>query len=376
MSAKKGLDLSRLDNFSALMGDDLAPTQSAASTDVPEGFAGNLIRVPLKKIHKDADNARKTIDPQELRELADSMKSINPATRKPRGNKNPVSLKPHPDIPGEYILNAGERRCAAAELAELPDVLAFIDEDADEFDNAVDNIQRVALSPIETATFIQRRIEKGDKKSAIAARLGKPASFVSDHIIFFDMADCIRDMYDSGRIVSMQAMALLHRAYKKHAEEVEAFCSEAQVELTTADVRAFCDSFKEPESKAAITSGDNNEKGKELPSDANTGIGGNADSDELEKGEEQQPLVINGEPISGGPSSDLEDETSKIIAADEASDKIKKAIVQIQYDERPARLLTNRRASYYGFGWIKYDDDDSEDEIDLKNVSVVAIVEG
>ncbi|MGC6686807.1 phosphopantetheine--protein transferase, partial [Escherichia coli] len=85
--AKKGLDLSGLDNFSALMGGDPAPTQSAASTDVPEGFAGNLIRVPLKKIHKDADNARKTIDPQELRELADSMKSINPATGKPRGNK-------------------------------------------------------------------------------------------------------------------------------------------------------------------------------------------------------------------------------------------------------------------------------------------------
>lgn len=45
MSAKKGLDLSGLDNFSALMGGDPAPTQSAASTDVPEGFAGNLIRV-------------------------------------------------------------------------------------------------------------------------------------------------------------------------------------------------------------------------------------------------------------------------------------------------------------------------------------------
>ncbi|EAU0231766.1 ParB/RepB/Spo0J family partition protein [Salmonella enterica] len=374
MSAKKGLDLSGLDNFSALMGGDQAPTQSAASTDVPEGFAGNLIRVPLKKIHKDADNARKTIDPQELRELADSMKSVNPATGKPRGNKNPVSLKPHPDIPGEYILNAGERRCAAAELAELPDVLAFIDEDADEFDNAVDNIQRVALSPIETATFIQRRIEKGDKKSAIAARLGKPASFVSDHIIFFDMADCIRDMYDSGRVVSMQAMALLHRAYKKYTEEVEAFCAEAQDELTTADVRAFCDSLKEPESKAVNTSGDN-EEGQELPSDANAWIGGSADSGELEKGEEQQPLVIDGEPISGGPFSDLEDEASKIIAADEASDKIKKAIVQIQYDERPARLLTNRRASY-GFGWIKYDDDGSEDEVDLKVVSVVAIVEG
>lgn len=79
---------------------------------------------------------------------------------------------------------------------------------------------------------------------------------------------------------------------KNTLEEVEAFCSEAQDELTTADVRAFCDSLKEPESKAVNTSGDN-EEGQELPSDANAWIGGGgADSDELEKGEEQQTLRL------------------------------------------------------------------------------------
>lgn len=340
MSVKKGLDLSGLDNFSALMGGDLTTNKSAY---LPEGFAGNLIRVPLKKIHKDADNARKTIDPQELSELADSMKSVNPVTGKSRGNKNPVSLKPHPDIPGEYILNSGERRCAAAELAGLSDVLAFIDEDADEFDNAVDNIQRAALSPIETAMFIQRQIERGDKKSAIATRLGKPASFVSDHIIFFDMADCIRDMYDSGRVVSMQAMALLHRAYKKHAEQVKAFCCEAQGELTTADVRVFCDSLKKPQPGAVNTSGDN-ERGRELLNDIDTRSGGNTGSVEREKGEEQQRLVIEDQPVSSGPSSDSEDETSKIVAAGEASNRIKKAIVQtvrLTYSQTAVLLMVS-----------------------------------
>lgn len=376
MSTKKGLDLSGLDNFSDLMGGAAAPAKSTTeAVEPPEGYAGQLLMVPLSKIHKDPDNARKNLDPDKLKELADSMQAVNPATGKPRGNKNPVSLKPHPDIPGEYILNGGERRCGAAELAGLSEVLAFIDADADDFDNAVDNIQREPLSPLEMAIFIRGRIDKGDKKNAIATRLGKSASFVSDHIIFFDMADSIRDLYDSGRVVSMQAMALLHRAHKKNPEEVEAFCAETQDELTTAEVRAFCDSLKEPASNNgdSSVSGQGQEETTTGQDAAHSWAQGDGEKDN--DNEDQQDLKIDGEPISGGVNPDLERQASDILADDSQGDKLKKSLIQIQYDDRPARLLTNRRASY-GFGWIKYDDDGHEDEVDLNDVKLVAVVEG
>lgn len=333
MSVKKEWNLNGLELVSVFPESEIQPINQLNTKVNTEFLVGSLIRIPLSKIHKDINNARKTIDSQELSELANSMRSINPATGRARGNKNPVSLRPHPNIPGEYILNAGERRCAAAKLANLPDVLAFIDKEADAFDNAVDNIQRVALSAIEIAMFIQLRIEKGDKKKNIAIRLGKPASFVSDHLIFFDMADCIRYMYDSGQIASMQAMALLHRVYKKHPKEVEIFCTSVQNELTTADVRAFCYSLKELETPESL---DDNKGKEELLND----------TCELMEGDEN-----------------------------EKSNKLKKSIIKIQYDSHSARLLTNRRAAY-GFGWIKYDDSGREDEVDLSAVNIISIIEG
>lgn len=369
MSDKKGLDLSGLDNFSDLMGGASTPTKVTSElTKQPEGYAGQLLMVPLTKIHKDPDNARKNLDTEKLKELADSMQAINPATGKPRGNKNPVSLRPHPKLSGEYILNAGERRCGAAELAGLSEVLAFIDSDADEFDNAVDNIQREPLSPLEMATFIRGRIDKGDKKSSIATRLGKSASFVSDHIIFFDMADSIRDLYDSGRVVSMQAMALLHRAHKKNPEEVEDFCSATHDELTTAEVRAFCDSLKEPANNP-----EHDQEDTAIEQDAAQSWAQGNSEKETDR-DDQRDLTIDGEPISGGMDNNLEGQASAMLNDNSQSDKLKKALIQIQYDDRAARLLTNRRASY-GFAWIKYDDDGHEDEVDLNEVKLIAIVE-
>jgi ParB family chromosome partitioning protein len=57
-------------------------------------------------------------------------------------------------------------------------------------------------------------------------------------------------------------------------------------------------------------------------------------------------------------------------------DKLKKAIVQIQHDDRVARLVLTRRPSNMGRAWIKYEDDGSEIEADLIQVELVAVVEG
>lgn len=373
MMSKTRLDLSGLDSFSALMSGSTLEVNTQ-----PEGHAGYLIKVSLDKIHKDPNNARKNIGQEELKNLAESMMSINPITGKPRGNKNPVSLRNHPEISGEYILNAGERRCAAAELAGLSEVLALIDDEADEFDNAVDNIQREPLSPLETASFIHRQIEKGDKKNIIAARLGKTASFVSDHLIFFEMDTSIRDLYDSGLIASMQAMAWLHRAHKKHPKEVEKFCIDTKDEITAAEVRAFCDSLKEPANHDTTLVQFPDQKNKQEIEEPVISIEDTAPQESInEREEEQLVLTINDKPISGRIDPDLEKQTQAddFLLSDEKSDKFKKAIIQIQYDDRPARLLTNRRTSY-GLGWVKYDDNGFEEEVDLNDVRIIAVVEG
>ena len=65
--------------------------------------------------------------------------------------------------------------------------------------------------------------------------------------------------------------------------------------------------------------------------------------------------------------------TDSYLADDAKADKIKKAIIQVKYDERNAGLLTDRRAAY-GLAWIKHDDDGHEVEVDLNQV-LVAVIE-
>ncbi|WP_097465050.1 ParB/RepB/Spo0J family partition protein [Escherichia coli] len=391
----KGADLSGLDSFNL---SDLMGGPGAAPVEAAEPENNNLLirEVPISKIHPDPNNSRQRVDPAKITELADSMKAVSKVTGKQRGVKNPLSLKPHPELEGEFMINAGYRRYLAAQEAGLDTVPAFIDSDADEYDNAVDNIQREGLTALEMAHFIQRQIDNGDKKSEIAGKLGKPASFVSDHISFFELPDCIRELYDSGRCVSVQALAILHRSFKNYPDEVETYCIESMVaedgdELTTADVRRFCNDLKNPS-----TEPDSDDQGggwpgagsdKEPDSDDQggagwPGAGGDKEPDSDDQGgagwpgagdkDKQQPLTIDGAPIGGGGPDAA---ANALLNADEQQGKIKKPIIQVRYDERPARLLSSRRAAY-GLGWLKYDDDGEEIEVDLNQVQLVAVIEG
>jgi len=232
----KGADLSGLDDFniSSLVGSDNKPKSISD--------ASSISYAPLDHFHLDEDNARLEMDKAKLKELADSMTQINPTTGKPRGILEPLSVKHHPDIPGHFIINGGNRRYLAADIAELTEAPYIIKDELDDFDKFVLNDQREQLSPLENAMFIKSRLEEGHKSGEIAKALGRPASFVSDHSIFFSMAPSIRDLYDSNICRSMQALALLHRARKKYEQSIELFCKKANakgLEVTTSQVRAL-----------------------------------------------------------------------------------------------------------------------------------------
>jgi ParB family chromosome partitioning protein len=56
--------------------------------------------------------------------------------------------------------------------------------------------------------------------------------------------------------------------------------------------------------------------------------------------------------------------------------KLKKAIVQVSHNKRPARLILNKRPSRDGVAWIKYEDSGEETEADLGKVQLLALLEG
>lgn len=393
----KGADLSGLDDF------NVSSFLDSGKKDKPQQGpeSGAISYAPLDNFHEDEDNARLEFDQGKLQELAESMAQVNPKTEKVRGILEPLSVKHHPDKPGHFIINGGARRYRAAILAGLDRAPYIIKDELDDFDKFVLNDQREPLSPLENAMFIKARLDEGYKAGEVAKALGRPASYVSDHVIFFEMADSIRDLYDSGLCRSMQALALLHRAHKKNAEPVEVFCLEAidkDQELTTSQVRAFLASLKKPEApqatdeKPAAPKGgnedqepqssqdeDGDQKGEGQLPETVTGESGGESEEERDGqtlnpstlNEDQHPLTLDGEPLSGGT---LEDQADQMLDQDEKADRIKKAIIQVKHDEREARLLTERRAAY-GLAWIKYDDDGQEVETDLNQVALVAIIE-
>lgn len=394
----KGADLTGLDNFnvsSFLEGGkkDQAPEDSSSQT-VP----GSVSYAPLAHFHEDPENARKEFDPEKLKELAESMEKVNPTTGKPRGIMEPLSVKHHPDKQGHYLISGGNRRFRAASMIGLEEAPFIIKDELDDFDKFVLNDQREALSPLEIAMFIKARLEENYKSGEIAAALGRRPGYVSDHSAFFEMADCIRGLYDDGLCRSMQVLARLHRAHKKHPEAIEAFCQEAitkDLELTASQVQAFIEGLKKPKDQQSETDEKQAEPGEndqELEQEPKSDLGneqppasapeeesneepyqdqGDNTSGVPKADEEQQPLTVDGEPLSGGY---LEDQAGQILEDDKA-DRIKKPIIQVRHDEREARLLTDRRAAY-GLAWIKYLDDGHEVEVDLNQVGLVAIIEG
>ncbi|WP_411062627.1 transcriptional repressor KorB C-terminal beta-barrel domain-containing protein (plasmid) [Vibrio parahaemolyticus] len=374
---KKGADLSGLDDFN--LSDLMSGSSKKQESQTPDVTveAGSISYAPLENFHEDPDNARKEFNLDKLQELADSMEQINPTTGERRGILEPLSCKRHPDIPDHLIILGGNRRFRAAGMAGLDKAPFIIKDELDDFDKFVLNDQRENLSPLEVAMFIKNRLDAKHKAGEIAKALGRPASYVSDHKIFFDMADSIRDLYDSNLCRSMQALALLHRAYKKNANEIDAYCLQAaedKQELTTSQVRKFLESLKAPtKNESPKPQSPEKEQPGATNDEEQLSFDGVNTSESSAEDEAEQSFNDNSEFQQDTDTTNLDSQADALLAQSD-TDKIKKAIIQVQYDERAARLITNRRAAY-GLAWIKYDDDGHEIEVDLNQVKLVAVIE-
>jgi ParB family chromosome partitioning protein len=351
----KSVDLSGLDNFNV----------SDLMSEKPLETAGKALMIPLEKIVEDAQ-VRKKMDPEALKELATSIRE--------HGVKSPISVR-SADGDGNYKINYGHRRFRASKMAGKTAIPAFIDDEHTDFHQVIENIHREELTPVEIAHFIQRRLEAGDKKSDIAKTLGKPASYVSDHAAMLEMAPEILDLYEAGTCRSVQVLANLHRAHKKHPEKVETFCRKVQGDLTAAQVRAFTDKLKQPvenQQEAKSPAAEKRQPGQAAP-------GKPANKTEevnqipVDQEEKQAPAITG--TASTGESS--EEQPSQISVEDqEAGDHLRNPVVLVRHNNRHARLLLNRRPEGPGRAWLKYDDDGAEIEAEMNEVELLAIIEG
>ena len=218
------LDLSGLDQFRA---SDLLDDIGKGSPD------GAPLQVALTLIDFDPLQPRRTLDDATIRELAQSIAT--------HGVLEPVSLRTHPDQPGRFIVNRGERRVRAATRGGLACIPAFIDERADPYAQAAENLHRDAMSPFDLANFIAEREREGQTRAEIARKLNKPRSFITEVACLVDAAPVLRDAFDEGRVnADRRLLYQLTVAMRNKPAETEALLTGPGV-VTRASLEAILD---------------------------------------------------------------------------------------------------------------------------------------
>lgn len=175
---------------------------------IPVDATGEGLRtVPLSEIVPNPNQPREIFDEEALASLAASISEI--------GVLQPVIVQPAPeDVNGSYVLIAGERRWRAAQLAGLTDIPAIVrgsvDAEHSLSEAVIENVQRQDLTALEEAAAYQQLLEEfGMTHDAVAKRVGKSRTAVTNTIRLLQLPPPIQAMINRGELAAGHGRALL-----------------------------------------------------------------------------------------------------------------------------------------------------------------------
>jgi ParB family chromosome partitioning protein len=162
-----------------------------------------LRELPVDLIQRGKYQPRRDMEPESLRELADSILA--------QGVMQPIVVRP---ISGQkYEIIAGERRWRATQLAGLDVIPAIIRNVSDQAAIAmalIENIQREDLNPIEEAASLQRLQQEFDlTQQEVATAVGKSRSTVANLLRLMTLQEDVRRLVEHGDLEMGHARALL-----------------------------------------------------------------------------------------------------------------------------------------------------------------------
>jgi ParB family chromosome partitioning protein len=181
-------------------------------SDVGAAPASALQDIPISQIAPNRFQPRAHFDEETLVALTASIREL--------GLLQPVLVRP---LDGDrYELVAGERRWRAAKRAGLQTIPALVRtvDDTTSLEQAlVENLHREDLNPLEEAAAYQQLIEDFNlTQDAVALRVGKSRSAVSNTLRLFQLPPAIQKLVAEGQLSAGHARALLgtpDRAYQE-----------------------------------------------------------------------------------------------------------------------------------------------------------------
>jgi ParB family transcriptional regulator, chromosome partitioning protein len=195
-----------------------------------EQGVGQPVQLPLDLVDEDPNQPRREFDEEALQELAQTIAL--------RGVRQPVSVRPHPQVPGRWMLNFGARRYRASRLAGKAQIPAFVDETADTYDQVIENEQREGLRPLDLALFVQQRLSLGETQADIARQLGKSRAYVTVATALIEAPDWLLAAYREGRCRGLRELYELRQLHTRLGDQVAQWAS-AQLEITRPELAAY-----------------------------------------------------------------------------------------------------------------------------------------
>ncbi len=161
-------------------------------------------QIPLAQIGTNPDQPRKTFTPDELNELATSIKE--------KGVLQPILLRTVQNKPYTYEIVAGERRFRASKIAglnEIPALVKSMDNNNAMEIALIENVQRENLTPIEEADAYKNLMECCDYELPDVAKLiGKSESYIRNMLRLTSLPESVQILVNEGRISASHARTI------------------------------------------------------------------------------------------------------------------------------------------------------------------------
>ena len=228
MAAQKGLGK----GLGALLGDFAEEPQEKSAYQ----------SLPIYKVEPNPDQPRKDFDPEELENLAESIRV--------HGLIQPLTVREMQT--GYYQIIAGERRWRAARLARLSEVPVVIIEadDRKAMELAlIENLQRQDLNPVEEALGYKSLMKDyGLTQEEAAARVGKSRPAVANALRLLGLNPEVLELVRSGSLTAGHARAIA--SLKSEKKQQEAAKKVIALSLSVRQTETLCKNMeKEPAPK-------------------------------------------------------------------------------------------------------------------------------
>lgn len=180
-----------------------------------------VLVLPLGEVIPDSGQVRKNFDKEALEGLAVSLKN--------QGQIEPIVVSPI-GKDGKYIIQKGERRYRAAQIAGLDSIEAIVNDEIDldeiklSMQQLVENIQREDLLPEEIAHALGKMRDSGLGNKNIADSIGKSQAWVSQHMSILSATGIVMQLIEAGKGADATTINELIKLYDEKRSVCERYC--------------------------------------------------------------------------------------------------------------------------------------------------------